>query len=331
MLHKTVEPYFGRCFEFSAVLPGASQLEIAVWDWDKYSPDDKIGFTTIDLEDRLFSKKWRDLGTSFQVRDDENPDNNLFALKPLERRSLWRYANAASARSSSSGIEQGSIRLWVDIITPEEAKLYIPVDVAPPPPAEMELRLVVWKTRDVVADKGEFDQNDLYAECFMEGGKKQRTDTHWRAKNGKGSFNWRMKFPIMMPMKEEFRRLHVTLWDKDIIGANDAICGGVLDLTFPLAKAFRMADSEDDAGKTVQVYTTKKKPKTALGKAGAMMGKLGNLGGMVGLGGGGKDGGGGGGPTATTTTTTRMRGTVTGTTKMWMGLGTERRRVVIMV
>lgn len=26
----------------------------------------------------------------------------------------------------------------------------------------------------------------------------QETDTHWRAKGGKGSFNWRMKFPVML-------------------------------------------------------------------------------------------------------------------------------------
>ena len=42
--------------------------------------------------------------------------------------------------------------------------------------------------------------NDLYGVFFMENGEPQETDTHWRCYNG-GGWNWRLKFPITLPMK----------------------------------------------------------------------------------------------------------------------------------
>jgi hypothetical protein len=38
----------------------------------------------------------------------------------------------------------------------------------------------------------------LYAKAIL-GGKSFETDTHWRCRN-KGSFNWRMKFNVKLPL-----------------------------------------------------------------------------------------------------------------------------------
>jgi len=43
-------------FEFDVAFPMDSWLEIEVWDYDMMSADDIIGTTSIDLENRLFSK-----------------------------------------------------------------------------------------------------------------------------------------------------------------------------------------------------------------------------------------------------------------------------------
>jgi len=43
---------FNKMFEFKTVLPGASQLNIQVWDKDFLVKDDLIGETFIDLENR---------------------------------------------------------------------------------------------------------------------------------------------------------------------------------------------------------------------------------------------------------------------------------------
>lgn len=59
------------------------------------------------------------------------------------------------------------------------------------------------------------NQNDLYIKAWVQGEAAQETDTHWRCKKGKGSFNWRMKFDVELPMK--FPYLTVQMWDRDIV------------------------------------------------------------------------------------------------------------------
>lgn len=49
-----------------ATIPGDSMLEVCMFDYDDFGGDDLIGRTTIDLEDRWFEQRWRELG-----RDNE--------------------------------------------------------------------------------------------------------------------------------------------------------------------------------------------------------------------------------------------------------------------
>jgi hypothetical protein len=122
-LRNTCNPKFYDSFEFPCQIPGVAQLQIEVWDYDGIG-DDFIGGTAIDIEDRWFSEQWRDLKP-----------------KPLERRTLKNLTSRAS---------QGKIELWVEILTPQEAKVSPLLDLKPPNPLEYELRVIVWETRDVV-------------------------------------------------------------------------------------------------------------------------------------------------------------------------------------
>jgi len=154
----------------------------------------------LDLEDRWFSKTWRS-----------------FAKKPVESRSLW---------SPDSQVKQGWIRTWVEILTPEQAKASPLINIRPPPPETYELRVIVWGVRDVPNMDEITNQNDLYVTCqLLSPGtrhKKMKTDTHFRAKNGLGNFNWRFVFPVELPAKN-FPRLKFSVWDFDFFSANDAI------------------------------------------------------------------------------------------------------------
>jgi len=85
-------------FRFPASLPGASKLKIQVYDYDRFDADDLIGETEIDVEDRWYSSKWRNL-----------------KYIPVETRNLYH---------PSSSMAQGKVRLWVEIL---------PKDIPTPP------------------------------------------------------------------------------------------------------------------------------------------------------------------------------------------------------
>ncbi|CAF2868388.1 unnamed protein product [Rotaria sp. Silwood2] len=54
-LQNTLEPVFGKSYEFEAQLPLQSLLRIQLWDWDMASSNDMIAETKIDIENRWFS------------------------------------------------------------------------------------------------------------------------------------------------------------------------------------------------------------------------------------------------------------------------------------
>ncbi|KAG6952738.1 hypothetical protein JG688_00013149 [Phytophthora aleatoria] len=246
-IEDTTDPDFYKMFMFNAKLPGASILTIEAMDHDLIGGDDLIGKTTIDLEDRLFDRRWQAMGKIYET-------SSRLRLKPLETRTL----NIPTSRAP-----MGTIKLWVDILSPAQAHDYPAIDISLPPPVDMELRVVVWKARNVPSFDTLEDMNDLFFRCWMEGTDYQETDIHWRAKKGKGSFNWRMKFPITLGHKQTNTKIpyfHIQGWDKDVLSANDAIGEHTLDLGPHFRRAYKLKSS-------VQVYEddeeTRKRKKKA--------------------------------------------------------------------
>ena len=50
------------------------------------------------------------------------------------------------------------------------------IDISPPPPEEYEVRVIVWKTKEVVAMDEWTNMNDLFCKVIFEGQKPQVTD-----------------------------------------------------------------------------------------------------------------------------------------------------------
>lgn len=139
-----VEVDFYKLITFDAELPGASQMVIQVLDKNDFRPDKLIGQTIIDLEDRWFDARWQKQGEENQV----NPDSGdvlikpRWQTKPIERRTLY---------NPTSRGQQGMVECWVDIMTPETALVFEPDDVSLPPKQIFEVRVVIWKSKNVPA------------------------------------------------------------------------------------------------------------------------------------------------------------------------------------
>lgn len=184
--HNTISPEFFKYYEFVTDLPGPSLLNLKIMDRNLLSSDLLLGETTIDLEDRWFHPKWTTLGDK----------------KPLEVRTLKKDG----AQSS-----QGVALLWLDIFSQKDILKHPPIEICGPEKLKFEIRIVCWRSMDVKVPGERF--LDLFATFFMDGEKhKGSTDTHWRCKNGAGSWNWRIKIPVELPIQaREKGRLRIQL------------------------------------------------------------------------------------------------------------------------
>jgi len=210
----TLAPHFFHRYDFTTTLPGTSQLKVEIWDKDLVV-DEIIGTTIIDLEDRWFSEIWR----------------KWQGLRPIERRTLWSpYATSG----------QGFVGCWLDIFDRETARKNPPIQIAPPVNHEYEVRVIIWKTENIPNGDPDSEASDMYVSVQFGNDSKntRKTDTHLKAENGVGSFNWRMKFPMKLPLRQEgASNMKIQVWDWDALGDDDCICESNFNFEIPLKKA----------------------------------------------------------------------------------------------
>ena len=156
----------------------------------------------------------------------------MYAAKPpVESRSLY---------SEMSNNPQGTLELWVDILSLEEAEATPPWDIAPPPPQLWELRVVCWKAKDMDTTVDDSGLVDTYVKAIFADQEEKLTDTHFRAREGRASWNWRFKWRVQLDSFIKYQRLILQLWDKDMIpGSDDAMGESTLRLDAWLTRAYR--------------------------------------------------------------------------------------------
>jgi len=227
---KTLTPEFYQRFDLTCKIPGDSMLHLEVWDWDKFGSNDLIGTAVIDLESRWFSNHWH--------------DNEV---KPIEHVSLMHPSSSQS---------QGLLQMWLDM-APLKSENSIPKwDITPPPPADFEVRLVVWKAEGIPAGDHFSDQSDLFVKVRLGASAWKSTDVHYFAKKGKGSWNYRIKFPLCLRQGgrvvgggEGASYLKVQMWDQDLL-SSDCLAETSMDLS----DAFKTAFNTRDLGMEYSVF-----------------------------------------------------------------------------
>lgn len=220
----TLQPLFYVMYEFrDCNMPGDHTLTIEVWDNDLLG-DDLIGKAKIDVENRWYCPKWF-----------KHPPEYL-AKRPKELVPLW---------SPMSGVPQGRLEVWIDILTDQEDG-EIPIEKLVMPKGEpWELRVICWKVDDIVfRDKesvdmfvsGTLEYKDVQ-DNKMHRCPRVETDTHWFISVGDpGVFHWRWVIPCKIPCKDP--RLLVQSWDLDLLTPNDSLA----EANLALGAVFKKAD-----------------------------------------------------------------------------------------
>ena len=159
--------------------------------------DDMIGVTKLDLDDRFYNKQWSGIES-----------------KPIEYRNLHHHTTA---------ISQGVIKMWCEVDQKDSKKAGDgPMDITPEPVREFEMRLIIWKTKDI--EMMDFEgTSDVYVRSFMDVAEDHLTDTHWRCQTGEASFNWRNIIKIKTKQPKDDYKITIQAMDKDIFASDDLI------------------------------------------------------------------------------------------------------------
>ena len=190
-----------KYYDILTELPGHSTMTIQVFDYDPIFSDELIGETSIDIEDRYFDQKWKDI-----------------ANKPIETRQL---------KHPDHSNNQGQILMWMEIFDKNDRNAMQPWFISPEPEAELELRLIVWECEDIECMDIE-DTSDVYVSAYLDQENIRSTDIHFRCQDGSPSFNYRLLIPIKLP-RDKYE-LIFQVYDNDILARDDFICGGALNL-----------------------------------------------------------------------------------------------------
>jgi hypothetical protein len=84
------------------------------------------------------------------------------------------------------------------------------------------------------------DMSDLYVKCDFNNDT-QETDVHYRSSTGEGNFNWRMVYPLKLPLKNPM--ISFKVFDKDIITSDDYLASGSFSIQKYLDEAFETDSS----------------------------------------------------------------------------------------
>jgi len=194
-----INPEFYQVFEMPTELPKAHVLDVGVWNRDNITGDQMIGTVAVDVEDLILSKRTHGSSAYYSLLTEQ------------------------------SVLSHGKLKMKIDVLTEDEARRVRADDLLGQDPAEFELRMVIWNTRDIRMPEekdrdSEVDQK-MYATANFNGeyGNDiiKDTDTAWFSGSGMAEWNWRMKWRLRLPC--QVPRIKLSMWSDAVVGDAEAI------------------------------------------------------------------------------------------------------------
>ena len=97
--------------------------KVSIFDADRVGARDFIGATSIDLENRWFNSEWRDMELKpVEMRTLRTPLSKMSQVRPPPHLPHISPASPLHLRHISPVSPQGKVELWVEMMTPEEAR-----------------------------------------------------------------------------------------------------------------------------------------------------------------------------------------------------------------
>jgi hypothetical protein len=231
-------PDFYRVEERDIDMPGDAQLIVELWDKDEpwgiasavpalANPDQLIGSTFIDLEDRWYSKKWK---------------------KDMDKGAICKETRKLTNLEDPM-LNNGTIEMWVEMLKTDEVSDKNPLskfnrDL----PVDIDVRVVIWEVREVRLVDGDHTDAQVVTkiECNNYGGeplypKRQLTDVHWNCQST-AEFNYRVVFTkIETPTSN--CTLGFQLQDENKLAGSTHIGEVVIDITKHVMKVMKDGDA----------------------------------------------------------------------------------------
>ena len=232
----TVNPEFNKCFQLPCSFPENSVLYVDLYERrsgaliSSGATDTLIGSAMIDIENRWFHPDYPSSEAMTTFWGTTGDRKSKRTQLPVE---CWTLRSA-------DGIPKGKLRFWLELMD-QVTSMGRPIETLPSPqPEELQVRIVLWKTKGVPKLEGE-EHCHQGVSVFMQDLPQQDSDTHYGSLDGTGTFNWRFVLNPKVPSEDgtlRFQLQHRPI--ASIAGIGYSALGEVtLDLSNELASVRR--------------------------------------------------------------------------------------------
>lgn len=126
-------------------------------------------------------------------------------------------------------MSKGALRCWVEILRKKQDLEFPQEEIAANMKERYELRMVIWRTRNVPLVDNDKVKIQVKLRVIEEGKEVDyETDVHHNSKDGRGIFNWRFVHPYSFPKK--VNTIKLMIYNYNVLSASELLGEKTLDM-----------------------------------------------------------------------------------------------------